>query len=36
MDFKVVILERDLCAEVGGYLNHKGLDRLVGQRGRGK
>ena len=36
VDFKVVVLERDLCAEVGGYLDHEGLDCLVGQGGRGK
>ena len=31
VNFKVVVLERDLRSEVGGYLDHEGLDRLVGK-----
>jgi len=33
MDFKIVVLERDLCSEVGGYLDHERLDGLVGKGG---
>lgn len=33
MNLKVVVLERDLCTEVGGYLDHKGLDRLMWKGG---
>ena len=33
VNFKVVVLKRDLCSEVGGYLDHKRLDGLVGKGG---
>lgn len=34
MNFKVVVLERDFCAKVGGYLDHERLHSLVGKRRR--
>ena len=34
VNFKVVILKRDLRPEVGGYLDHEGLDHLMGKGGR--
>lgn len=33
MNLKVIVLESDLCAEVGGYLDHEGLNRLMRERG---
>lgn len=32
MNLKVVVLECDLCSEIGGDLDHEGLNRVVGKR----